>query len=92
MKDFLCSDHLHESFGGRIYTYGSVLKSKFVHQRTHEDGHSRENPSNHELLTVRGGEKNVPGPPPTLAYSDPIVTNGHLLVTFKSRPFALPCP
>ena len=56
LKDFLWSDHLHESFGGRIYSYGSVLKSKFVHQRTHEDGHSRENPSNHELLTVRGGD------------------------------------
>ena len=56
MKDFLCSAHLHESFGGRIYTYGSVLKSKFVQQRIHEDGHYRENPSNHELLTVRGGD------------------------------------
>ena len=56
LKDFLCSDHLLESFDGRIYTYGSVLKSKFVHQRTHEDEHYRENPSNHELLTVRGGD------------------------------------
>ena len=56
LKDFLHSDHLHEWFDGRIYTYWSVLKSKFVHQRTHEDGHYRENPSNHELLTVRGGD------------------------------------
>ena len=55
-KDFLCSDHLLESFDGRIYSYGSVLKSKFVHQRIHEDAHCRENPSNHELLTVRGGD------------------------------------
>ena len=53
-KDFLCSDHLLESFAGRIYSYGSVLKSKFVHQRIHEDEHYRDNPSNHELLTVRG--------------------------------------
>ena len=43
-KDFLCSDHLLESFDGRIYTYGSVLKSKFVHQRIQEDEHYRENP------------------------------------------------
>ena len=56
LKDFLCSAHLLESFDGRIYTYWSVLKSKFVHQRTQEDEHYRENPSNHELLTVRGGD------------------------------------
>merc|ERR1711923_589432 len=56
LKDFLCSAHLLESFEGRIYSYGSVLKSKFVHQRIHEDGHYRENPLNHELLTVRGGD------------------------------------
>ena len=56
-KDFLCSDHLLESFDGRIYSYGSVLKSKFVHQRTQEDEHYRENPSNHELLTVRGVDR-----------------------------------
>ena len=56
LKHFLCSAHLPLSFDGRIYTYWSVLKSKFVHQRTHEDGHYRENPSNHELLTVRGGD------------------------------------
>ena len=31
LKDFLCSAHLLESFDGRIYTYGSVLKSKFIH-------------------------------------------------------------
>ena len=54
LKDFLCSAHLHGSFDGRIYSYGSVLKSKFVHQRIHEDEHYRDNPSNHELLTVRG--------------------------------------
>ena len=30
------------------------LKSKFVHQRIQEDGHYRENPSNHELLRARG--------------------------------------
>ena len=53
-KDFLCSNHLIGAFDGRIYTYGSVLKSKFVHQRTQEDGHYRENPSNHELLTPEG--------------------------------------
>ena len=56
LKDFLCSAHLHESFGGRIYSLKHFHKSKFVLQRTHEDAHSRENPSNHELLTVRGGD------------------------------------
>ena len=56
-KDFLCSDHLLESFDGRIYTYGSVLKSKFVHQRIQEDEHYKENPSNHELLTLRGVDR-----------------------------------
>ena len=59
LKDFLCSAHLLESFEGRIYTYGSVLKSKFVPQRTQEDGHYRENPSNHELLTLRGVDRRV---------------------------------
>ena len=54
MKDFLCSAHLLCSFDGRIYIYGSVLKRNFYHKRTQEDGHYRENPSNHELLTVRG--------------------------------------
>ena len=45
VKDFLCSAHHLESFDGRIYSYGSVLKSKFVHQRIHqEDEHYRENP------------------------------------------------
>ena len=41
-------------FEGRIYNYGSFLKSKLVPLRTQEDGHYRENPSNHELLTFRG--------------------------------------
>ena len=54
LKDFLFSVHLLESFEWRIYSYGSVLKSKFVPQRTQEDGHYRKNPSNHELLTLRG--------------------------------------
>ena len=54
MNDFLCSDHLLESFDGRSYTYGSVLKSNFYHKTTQQDGHYRANPSNHELLTVRG--------------------------------------
>ena len=56
LKDFLHSDHLLEWFDVRIYTYGSVLKSNFYHQITQEDGHYGENPSNHELLTVRGGD------------------------------------
>ena len=47
LKDFLCSDHLVELLHGRSYTYGSVLKSNFY-------GHYRANPSNHELLAVRG--------------------------------------
>ena len=59
LKDFLCSAHLLESFDGRIYTYWSVLKSKFVHQRTQEDEHHRENSSNHELLTVRGVDRHA---------------------------------
>ena len=54
LKDFLSSDHLVESFDGRSYTYGSVLKSNFYHKTTQQDGHYRANPSNHELLTVRG--------------------------------------
>ena len=53
-KDFLCSTHLIGSFDGQIYSYGSVFKSKFVHQRIQKYGHYRENPWNHELLTVRG--------------------------------------
>ena len=39
---------------GRIYSFRSVLKSKFIHKWTPEDGHYRENPSNRKLLTVRG--------------------------------------
>merc|ERR1711923_658568 len=57
LKDFLCSAHLLESFDGQIYTYGTVLKSKFVHQRTQEDEHYRENPLSHELLAVRGVDR-----------------------------------
>ena len=57
LKDFFCSAHLLESFEGQIYTYGSFLKSKFVPQKTQEDGHYRENPSNHELLTLRGVDR-----------------------------------
>ena len=74
MKDFLSSDHLLESFDGRSYTYGSVLKSNFYHKTTQQDGHYyRANPSNHELLTVRGvdcrvSKTNVQGPHPTLMY------------------------
>ena len=56
-KDLLWSADLRGSFDGQIYTYWSVLKSKFVHQRTQEDEHYRENPSNHELLTVRGVDR-----------------------------------
>ena len=59
LKDFLCSAYLLGSFDGQIYTYGSVLKSKFVHQRIQEDGHYRENPSNHELLKLRGVDHQV---------------------------------
>ena len=55
-KDFLCSAHLHGSFDGQIYSLKHFHKSKFVPQRTHEDGHYGENPSNHELLTVRAGD------------------------------------
>ena len=57
LKDFLCIDHLVESIYGRSYTYGSVLKSNFYHKTTQQDGHYRENPSNHELLTVRGDDR-----------------------------------
>ena len=53
LKDFLCNDHLFESFYGGISTYESVLESNFHRKRIQEDGHYRENPSNHELLTVR---------------------------------------
>ena len=49
-KDFLYSAHLLGSFVGQIYSYGSVLKSIFVHQGIQEDGHYREN---HESLRVR---------------------------------------
>ena len=35
------------------------FKSKFVHQRIREDGHCRENPANHELLTLRGVDRQV---------------------------------
>ena len=57
MKDFLCSAHLFESFDGRIYSLKHFYKCKFVHQRTQKDEHYRENPSNHELLTVRGVDR-----------------------------------
>ena len=53
-KDFLCSAQLVESFDGQIYSYESVLKSKFVHQRPQQDEHYRENPWNHDPLKVRG--------------------------------------
>ena len=49
-KDFLYSAHLLGSFVGQIYSYGSVLKSIFVHQGIQKDGHYREN---HEPLRVR---------------------------------------
>ena len=39
------------SFDGQIYTYASVLKCKFIHQRIQEE--KRENPRNHEIL-IRG--------------------------------------
>ena len=45
MKDFLCGVHLLESVDGRI----NSLK----------DGHFRENPSNNELLAVRGIDRRV---------------------------------
>ena len=54
LKDFLCSAHLLESLDGRIYSLKHFHKCKFAHQRTHEDGHYKQNPSNHELLTLRG--------------------------------------
>ena len=57
LKDFLCSAHLLESFEGRIYSLKNFHKCKFVHQRTQEDGHYRENPWNHELLTLRGVDR-----------------------------------
>ena len=65
MKDSLSSDHLVESFDGRSYTYGSVLKSNFYHKTTQEDGHYRKNPSNQRLPFV---EKNVWGPHPALIW------------------------
>ena len=40
-KDFVCSAHLLGSFNGQIYTYGSVLKSQFDHERIQEEGHYR---------------------------------------------------
>ena len=43
-KDFLYSVYLVGSFDGRIYTYGSVLNSKFVHQRPQQDEDYRKNP------------------------------------------------
>ena len=42
LRQLTCLKHFH--------------KCKSVHQRTQEDGHYRENPSNHELLTVREGD------------------------------------
>ena len=57
LKDFLCSAHLHGSFDGQIYSLKHFHKFKFVHQRTQEDEHYREDPSNHELLTVRGVDR-----------------------------------
>ena len=44
LKDFLSSAHLHGSFDGRIYSLKHFHKCEFVHQRTQEDGHYRENP------------------------------------------------
>ena len=52
LKDFFCIDLLLESFYG--YSLKHFHKSTFHHKRTQEDGHYRENSSNHELLTVRG--------------------------------------
>ena len=46
LSDFLCSDHLVESFYGRSYTYGSVLKSNFYNKTTQQDGHYRAISSN----------------------------------------------
>ena len=46
------SVHLLGSFDGRIYSLKHLHNCKFVHQRTQEDDHYRENPSNHELLTL----------------------------------------
>ena len=57
LKDFLCSVHLLESFEGRIYSLEHFHKCKFVPKRTQEDEHYRRNPSNHELLTVRGVDR-----------------------------------
>ena len=54
LKDFLCIDHLLESFYCGSYSLKHLHKSTFHHKRTQEDGHYRENPSNHELLRVRG--------------------------------------
>ena len=54
LKDFFCIDHLLESFYGGSYSLKHFHKSTFHHKRTQEDGHYRENPSNHELLRVRG--------------------------------------
>ena len=44
LKDFLCSDHLLESFDGRNYSLKHFHKSKFVQQRTQEEEHYRGNP------------------------------------------------
>ena len=45
---------LIESFYGRSYSLKHFHKCKFYHQRTQQNGHYKENPSNHKLLTVRG--------------------------------------
>ena len=57
LKDFFCRVHLLESFEGRIYSLEHFHKCKFVPQRTQEDEHYRENPSNYELLTLRGVDR-----------------------------------
>ena len=56
LKDFLHSDHLLEWFDGRSYSLKHSHKCNFYHKTTQQDGHYRENPSNHELQTVRGVE------------------------------------
>ena len=60
LKDFLCSDHLLESFYRRIFTLKLFHNSNFYHKRTQKDRHYRENPSKHELLLCH--VKNVWGP------------------------------
>ena len=39
------------------FTLLNTSKCKFVFERIQEDGHYRENPSNHELLTLRGVDR-----------------------------------